>query len=70
MKVITLSFFFFITNMILLYVIVFTSANYSDILEIKHVSRIWNTFCSYSVVTEYRIIISNVNSSDKFVVLR
>jgi hypothetical protein len=65
-KVVTL--FFFIT-IILLYFIIFTHANYNDMFEIKHVSRIWNTFCSYSVVTEYRIPISNVISSNKFVVL-
>ena len=42
MKVVTL--FCFITIMMLLYVIIFTHANYSDILETKRVSRVWNIF--------------------------
>jgi len=67
-KVVTLLFFVTIIQ-VLLYVIIFTHTNYNDRLEIKHVSMIWNTFCSYSVVTEYRIPISNVISSNKFVVL-
>jgi hypothetical protein len=67
-KVVTL--FFFITIIqVLLYVIIFTHANYNNMLEIKHVSRMWNTFCSYSVLTEYCTPISNVISSNKFVVL-
>jgi hypothetical protein len=54
-KVVTL--FFFITNVIKLYVIIFTHANYKVILETRHVSMIWNTFCGYSVVTEYHTYI-------------
>jgi len=67
-KVVTL--FFFITIMILLYSIVFTRANYNYILETKHVSMIWNIFCSYSLVKKYRIAISKVISRDTFVILR